>query len=137
RGWGRSMHVKKACGANLACCGSTDANGEQARLQPDLIASVAMEFSPHPSGGPAYTKFYVYNKFGARINNADLDGRGAKFIPRLCVICHAGAYAPPTAANRGDMGSRFIAFDLESFQYSGFDPAFSRANQEENFRKLN
>src|SRR5206468_11141667 len=35
------------------------------------------------------------------------------------------------------MGSRFIAFDLASYGYSGFDPAFSRAGQEEAFRKLN
>ena len=91
----------------------------------------------NPLGGPPYTKFYVYNNAGARVNNADLDGRGAKFIPRLCLICHGGQYVPPNSANQGNMGARFIAFDLESYLYSGFDPAFSRTNQEEEFRKLN
>src|SRR5205807_2944424 len=33
--------------------------------------------------------------------------------------------------------SRFIAFDLASYEYSGFDPLFSRVSQEDAFRKLN
>ena len=136
-GFGRGMHMKISSTGTIAYYVSNYPNVEQARLQTGLIASVAMEFSPHPSGGASYTKFYVYNAAGARINNADLDNRGGKFVPRLCVICHAGTYVAPTLANKGNLGSRFIAFDLESYEYSGFDPAFSRNNQEENFRKLN
>lgn len=136
-GFGRSMHMKISSTGTVGYYVSNYPNVEQARLQTGLIATVAMEYSPHPSGGPSYTKFYVYNAAGARVNNANLDSRGAKFVPRLCVICHAGTYVAPTLANQGNMGSRFIAFDLQSYEYSGFDPAFSRLNQEENFRKLN
>ena len=135
-GFGRSMHMWRS-GATVAYYVSNYPNVEAARLGTSLIATVAMDYSPNPLGGPPYTKFYVYNNAGARVNNADLDGRGAKFIPRLCLICHGGQYVPPNSANQGNMGARFIAFDLESYLYSGFDPAFSRTNQEEEFRKLN
>jgi hypothetical protein len=97
-----------------------------------------MEHSPSPLGSIApYTKFYVFNSAGARVNNAKLDGRGQKFVPRLCIICHAGAYVAPTLANQGNMGSRFIGFDLASYGYSDFDTASGRAGQEEAFRQLN
>ena len=135
-GFGRSMHMWQA-GGNIFYYVSNYFNVEAARLDTGLIATVAMEFSPHPSGGPSYTKFYVFNGAGARVNRANLDQRGDKFVPRLCVICHAGAYAPPTLVNRADFGSRFIGFDLASYEYSGFAPAFARAGQEQAFRKLN
>jgi hypothetical protein len=135
-GFGRSMHMWKS-GGNIAYYVSNYFNVEAARLGANVIATVAMDFSPNPLGGPSYTKFYVFNAAGARVNNANLDGRGQKFVPRLCVICHAGTYAAPTSLNHGNMGSRFIAFDLSSYLYSGFVSSFSRASQEEAFRKLN
>ena len=135
-GFGRSMHMWKS-GGNIAYYVSNYPNVEAARLGLGLIASVAMDYSPNPLGGLPYTKFYVFNAAGSRVNNADLDFRGAKFVPRLCVICHAGQYVAPTNANHGNMGSRFIAFDLKSFEYSGFASAFSRASQEDAFRKMN
>src|SRR5439155_712148 len=75
-------------------------NVEAARLGIGLIATVAMDYSPNPLGGAPYTKFYVFNSNGARVNFADLDGRGAKYVPRLCIICHAGQYTPPNNINR-------------------------------------
>ena len=135
-GFGRGMHMWTN-GADIAYYVSNYANVEAARLGLGLIATVAMDFSPNPLGGAAYTKFYVFNSSGARVSFADLDGRGAKYVPRLCIVCHAGQYAPPNNINHGNTQSRFIAFDLSSYAYSGFDPAFSRGSQEENFRKLN
>jgi hypothetical protein len=136
-GFGRNMHMWTN-GANIAYYVSNYPNVEAARLgNIGLIASVAMDYSPNPLGGGPYTKFYVFNSSGARVNFADLDGRGAKFVPRLCVICHAGQYVAPDNINHGNTQSRFIGFDLSSYGYSGFDPSFSRANQEDNFRKLN
>ena len=109
-----------------------------------LIATVAMEYSPHPSGGGSYTKFYVYNAAGARVNKADLDGNGAKYIPRLCMVCHAGAPATIITDPFGNGAARFIPFDAESFGYSALDdPAnpgsfpFTRANQEASFKAMN
>jgi len=135
-GFGRGMHMWTN-GADIAYYVSNYPNVEAARLGIGLIATVAMDYSPNPLGGAPYTKFYVFNSNGARVNFADLDGRGAKYVPRLCIICHAGQYTPPNNINRGNTQSRFIGFDLSSYGYSGFDPAFSRTSQEENFRKLN
>jgi hypothetical protein len=135
-GFGRSMHMWTN-GADISYYVSNYPNVEAARLGIALIATVAMDYSANPLGGGRYTKFYIFNKDGARVNFADLDGRGAKFVPRLCIVCHSGQYVPPNNVNHGDTHSRFIGFDLGSYGYSGFDPAFSRTNQEENFRKLN
>ncbi len=134
-GFGRSMHMWQS-GANTFYYVTNYHDVESARLAINPIATVAMEYSPGVSGG-AYTKFYVFNGAGARVNNADLDQNGIKFVPRLCVVCHGGTYVAPTAANQGNMGSRFIAFDLASYGYSGFAASFSRASQEEAFRLLN
>ncbi len=135
-GFGRSMHMWQS-GGNIFYYVTNYHDVESARLGINSIATVAMEYSPGPSGGAPYTKFYVFNAAGARVNFADLDQNGIKFVPRLCVICHGGSYVAPTVANQGNMGSRFIAFDLASYGYSGFDASFSRASQEDNFRKLN
>jgi hypothetical protein len=135
-GFGRSMHMWKS-GGNIFYYVTNYHDVESARLGIAPIATVAMEYAPGPGGGASYTRFYVFNGAGARVNNADLDGNGIKFVPRLCVVCHGGTFVAPTPANQGNMGSRFIAFDLASYGYSGYVPAFSRASQEENFRLLN
>ena len=140
-GFGRSMHMKRrVVGSDtyIAYYVSNYPNVEAARLNIGLIATVAMEYSPHGSGVP-YTKFFVFNAAGARVNRANLDGRGDKYVPRLCIICHAGTYTPPDSTNHGNVGARFIPFDLESYLYSGFDAAFSRAGQEgdPHFKGLN
>lgn len=141
-GFGRSMHMKKT-GSDISYYVTNYPTVEEARLNINEIATVAMEYSEHPTaGGPRYTKFYVFNAAGNRVDSADLDGRGQKFVPRLCVICHGGN--PASMDAQGRMGARFIPFDLASFQYSTFEnPPFSgtfpfgRAAQEPAFKILN
>jgi hypothetical protein len=145
-GFGRSMHMWRS-GTNIFYYVTNYPDVETARLATAaaVIATVAMEYSPAPSGGAPYTKFYVFDAAGNRINAANLDQRGAKFVPRLCEICHGGtpatgndpAVISQMSASQGNSGSRFIGFDLASYLYSGFDPAFSRSSQEEAFRLLN
>jgi hypothetical protein len=59
------------------------------------------------------------------------------------VVCHAGTLPPSIAAASppGNTDSRFIPFDLKSYDASPLSPGFPamlpRAAQEENFRKLN
>jgi len=157
-GLGRWMHKKKDPGTgNIAYYvsnyGVPPANGSVdiaalAKYTNDpnlgLIATVAMEYSPHPTGGGRYTKFYVYLPTGARVNKADLDGNGAKYIPRLCMVCHGGDAATVVTDPLGNAGARFIPFDGESFGYTGLDdPAapgtfpLSRPNQEPEFKEMN
>ena len=110
-----------------------------------LIATVAMEYTDTAGhAGGAYTKFYVFNAAGNRVNAADLDGNGAKFVPSLCSTCHGGnfpggLYHSGTNSwdNHADLGARFIAFDVESFGYSALDPSVTKAGQQANFNLMN
>jgi mono/diheme cytochrome c family protein len=111
-----------------------------------VIATVAMEFSKFPSvvaGAPKFTKFYVYDKDGNLVNRAELDNRGDKYVPGLCIVCHGGTLPADLnlASPKGNTDSRFIPFDLKSFEVSPLKPGFPallpRAQQEESFRKLN
>src|SRR5262249_35010577 len=99
----------------------------------NLIATVAMEYSPGPNGGPRFTKFYVYFNDDKLVPSADLDGNGQKFVPNLCVICHG--VSKYTAGGTTDLGARFLPFDLASFQF-GLAP-LQRNQQEDEFKKLN
>jgi hypothetical protein len=157
-GLGRWMHKKKV-GSNIAYYvsnygvppnfGSADL-AAFAKLTNNpaagLIATVAMEYSPHPTILPAdrYTKFYVFNAAGARVNKADLDGNGAKYVPKLCMACHGGEPGTVVGDSRGNGLARFIAFDPDSFGYSGFDDPlnpgtfpFSQAAQQPAFKEMN
>ncbi|NTX57042.1 carboxypeptidase-like regulatory domain-containing protein [Myxococcus sp. CA039A] len=141
-GFGRSMHMKRA-GANRAFYVTNHASVDFATANVAPIATVAMEYSPHPTlPGAQYTKFYVFDAVGNRVDRADLDGNGDKYVPHLCNVCHAGD--PFSADPRGDLNARFIPFDLESYRYSTIESPpvsgifpFSRASQEAQFRELN
>jgi hypothetical protein len=140
-GFGRKMHMRRN-GTNVAYYVSNYQTANQAAIAKllnttgPLIATVAMEYSPNPTGGPPYTKFYVYDNQGNRINKADLDTGGVKYVPNLCVVCHGQNTFPGSAANA--LNARFIPFDLDSFQYPTFPPIlFSRFFQEGQFKGLN
>lgn len=106
------------------------------------VLAVAMEYSRIKPGAPRVTKFYTYapdRKGGySRVLSANLDGRGEKFLPGACTVCHGGTPQGIGTAdangdgrkdygNSGDVNSGFIAWDLDAFLYSDTDPAFSRA----------
>ncbi len=156
-GLGRFMNVHKKANGDLAYfvsnyglppnLGSADF-AAAAKLGGDpadhLIATVAMEFTAAPSGGARYTKFYVFNAAGSRVNAADLDGNGAKFIPSLCSTCHGGDFpgnhydsTTHTWDANGNLNTRFIAFDVESFGYSGLASTVTKAGQQKDFNTLN
>ena len=105
-------------------------------LQP--IIAVAMEYTRAPaSGDQRITKFYTYapNRRGDfdRVLSIDLDGRGEKFMPGACTVCHGGtprgldAGDPARYGNGGDVDATFLPWDLDSLLYSDTDPAFSHA----------
>ena len=140
---------------------------EAAARNLQAIVAVAMEYTRSPaSGEERITKFYTYapNRRGdfERVLSIDLDGRGEKFMPGVCTVCHGGtprgldARAPERYGNGGDVDGAFLPWDLDSLLYSDTDPAFSnagdpdfptseqelaaafaRAPQEAQFRRLN
>ena len=144
-GFGRSLFLKVRPNGDVASYLQNYPSLADAIEGRNLLAAVAMEFGrPVDSNGqelpnPRFTKFYVFNAAGTRINKIDLDGRGEKFVPGLCNVCHGGKPKPADLSHnqyfdRGDTGAKFIAWDLDTFRYH---PTLSRAVQEDEFRKLN
>lgn len=107
-----------------------------------LLATVAMEYGPPPGDptGQKYTRFYIYGGDGNRLTKIDLDGRGEKFLPGTCNVCHGGNARPlgddSSYPFHGDTQAGFISWDLETYLYSS-SPGFQRADQEPAFRALN
>ena len=118
------------------------------------IATVAMEHTriedASAPGTPVtfsdpdrVVKFFVYNNVGARVNKANLDLKGDRPVPQLCMVCHGGQYpggatlgAPSfTSRNEVKLNAKFLPFDLQSFTFAA--PPFDQPSQEDEFRQLN
>lgn len=146
-GFGRDMYARRiGCGA-AAQAGDCDiasvvinyASLEAAakKLGPQL--AVAMEYSRKGTTGPRFVKFYTYapnvqcdparapagscSQF-ERVLSANLDGRGEKFMPGACTICHGGTPRgldgtdPKLYAAGGDLNAAFLLWDRKSLLYS-------------------
>jgi hypothetical protein len=129
---GRSMHMKVQPNGDIAYYVSNYPTVNDAIRGTNLIATVAMEYSPIPPGANRVMKYFVFGGDNARVAAADLDGNGAKFIPNLCTVCHGTTRY--TAGGSADVGARFLPFDLQSYQYS---PLLGRPGQEAAFKALN
>ncbi len=146
----------------------------------DLVATVAMEWSriedppaipfnaydpdagadPNDPNAPIgftdgerVVKFYVYNAAGDPVFFANLDTRGQRPIPQLCMVCHGGLYpagpnlgVPGFEDNDGDadlnenvkLGSVMLPFDLHGYVLTGaVPPDFTKAQQQLEFAQLN
>lgn len=112
------------------------------------VATVAMEYSPVTINGPRVVKFFVYKKnlvvnglSYSRSISANLDGRGERPVPQLCMICHGGEIPQqlggvPTfgTAAQVDFKSRFLPFDHRFFTFPAAQP---KASQETAIKALN
>ena len=157
-GFGRAMFLKAdgpPGNQNVFMFVSNHPSANDAVDNDSLIATVAMEYTPAPDGtGTRYTKFFVFDATGNRVNKAPLDPFGDKYVPDLCVMCHGGSPADegtihnggtPVYPNEGRINARFLPFALETFVYPDkedptdlVDPVpFDRASQEPQFRLLN
>jgi hypothetical protein len=93
-----------------------------------------------------------------RVKSANFDGRGEKYLPGACTMCHGGRPKAPqpnrlltyTSASDTQIGATFMPWDLESFLFADTDSNFphdasnaalrdslTRARQEAQFKKLN
>jgi hypothetical protein len=142
---GRSMHAKKV-GGDVAFYVCNHLTVTDARFNRNVQACVAMDFSvvPGVNDGKVFTKFYVFNPKGELSLAVDLDKRGKKFVPGLCVACHGGDTYPggnPVDGNKylqnPNIGTHFLPFDLDNFIYLTTPQTFSKTNQEGKFRRLN
>ncbi|HEX4382236.1 MAG TPA: fibronectin type III domain-containing protein, partial [Myxococcales bacterium] len=137
-GFGRHMHVRKNKDGRVAFYVDNYLTGGDAVLGNNYFATVTMEWSPGPNGkdtDPFFTQFYVYNKKGDRIIDPKLDDHGPKNNPSVCLSCHGSNNTDFTyQSNGGNIGARFIPFDLDNLQ---FPPGADRASQEAAFKTLN
>lgn len=144
-GFGRVMSLRQLEGGGVAAYVENYLTLDEAVAAVDsgvrqgLLATVAMEYSPGPSGGEPYTKFYTFGPDDERITSIDLDGRGAKFVPGLCNVCHGGQPRATVAGEYPDAGktdAQFLPWDLETYEFSQ-TAGYKREDQESQFRALN
>jgi mono/diheme cytochrome c family protein len=135
-----------------------------ARDQRWYIGTNAIEFSPGaqcatplPNTLPECKPFAKYFTFdaatGARLLVANLDGRGDKAMPGICIVCHGGRgdelsppdasgkqYFPlvgnPASAVRGDVKGKLHFFEPDTFSFSTL-AGFKRSDQEPKIKTLN
>jgi hypothetical protein len=167
-GFGREMYFKTTCtSAQLSATGASinTTAGERASIvfnYPSLEAAikrtnsflaVAMEYRADAGGGPKYTRFYTFapdprDGSWKRVLSANFDGRGERYTPGNCTICHGGkpkaTYAAVGAG--GDVGATFVPWDANALLFADTDPSildgrirqgFTRAEQLPNIQALN
>ena len=119
------------------------------------IGTNGIEFSPGPGGGVKFAKFFTFDpNTGARLLAGDLDGRGNKAMPGICINCHGGRADPLTPAaaatgkplfplvqnsvslKRGDTQARLQMFAVGSFDFSTL-PGLTRTDQEAALKVFN
>jgi hypothetical protein len=115
--------------------------------------TTAIEWSCHPddAGDPAcrrYVKFFAFGPDGQRQATVDLDGRGPKAMPAVCIACHGGRADPlqpdgsfpriaNTLSNRaGDVQGQLQPFQVDTFEWS-MTAGYGRGDQEPALRDLN
>lgn len=133
-GFARRMFMRKDSFGNVYAYVINAPNLEAAASNVNIIAAVAMEYSPAdgalPNNASKFTKFYTFvpnPKTGEmdRVTTMDFDGRGEKYQPGTCATCHGGRAAQPDSngnyPNSGNIGAHFLPFDVSSFYFSDAD----------------
>jgi hypothetical protein len=108
-----------------------------------VVACVAMEYSPPAGGGNPFTKFITFGPNGKLLQSVNLDGRGEKYLPGACVICHGSANdihfkgrIDENAPVDPDLQAHFLAFDLDNFAFST-KARYNRSVEEPLLQQLN
>ena len=165
-GYGRKMTARQNADGSLAFVVDNYLVGGYGAYSPfNLEAAIlganqwhlgtnGIEFSPGPGGTVRFAKFYTFDPItGARLMMGNLDGRGAKAMPTICISCHGGRGDPLTPPDstgkqlfakvmnsvsqaRGDVGAQLHPFEPSSLDFSSL-PGFSRAIQESKLKTIN
>jgi hypothetical protein len=116
---------------------------ENAAAGKDLVACVAMDytFAPGVNNGKPFTRFLIFGPSGELLPSVNLDGRGEKFVPGTCVVCHGGnKYAgkfPEDKTGTADLDAHFLPFDTGNFEFHSSRPGFRKPDQQEAIYQLN
>lgn len=112
------------------------------------VGTNAIEYTTAPNG-LKFAKFYTYAPAtGARLDTVNLDGRGQKAMPSVCINCHGGRADPlftnrasvpagvTTFPNGGYVKARMQPIDVGSVEFWSIAP-YRRIDQEEALRQIN
>lgn len=112
------------------------------------LGSNAIEFSaidPNNPDSDKILKFFTFsakNEQGvqARITSADLDGRGVKHMPSICLACHGGNLLPLNPDGSFNeltlKSAKLNQLELDSFEFMD-SGEFSEAEQQAGIKKIN
>lgn len=165
-GYGRKMTARQNADGTLAFVVDNFLAGGYGAYSPfNLEAAIVgatqwhlgtngIEFSPGPGGTVNFVKLYTFDPItGQRLMMANLDGRGAKAMPTICITCHGGRgdpLTPPDATGkrlfakvmnlvsgaRGDVAAQLHPFEPAAFDFSTL-PGFTRAVLESKLKTIN
>lgn len=109
----------------------------------------AIEFSPGPGGSVPFVKYFNFSPTTEeRELMVDLDGRGGKAMPGICITCHGGrgdALTPapgmPIVGNGesqapGDVQGKANPLETDAFDFSSLS-GFERITQEAAIKEIN
>jgi len=108
----------------------------------NLAGCVAMDYlgAPGVNGGVPFTRFLAFGPSGRLLPSVNLDGRGEKFVPGLCVTCHGGdSYAgryPTDGSGIANIGTHFLPADTGNLVFSN-SPGLQLADQAAQIKVLN
>jgi len=161
-GFGREMYTRTDELGNVFSFVKNYGTLEGAIRHLDSFATVVTEYSPlanHSDSTPKFVKFFTFVEDGSgdapRVASFDFDGRGERFTPGNCIVCHGGARPPGVselafnascgnpsdaqcyawpATNRdgsaiadGDLAGSLLPWDVASLLFADTDPAITQA----------
>ncbi len=140
----RNHHARKVNASRISYYVCNHAKATGAVPDVNLVACVAMEYSiiPGANNNKPFVQFYTFGPTGELYLSVNLDGRGEKFIPGNCVVCHGGDgyfhHFPESGVTARDanIGAYMLPFDLDNYEYDTA-PNRTRAAQEAAVRRLN
>lgn len=113
------------------------------------IGTNAIEYTTAPDGRK-FAKFYTYSQTnGARLDTVNLDGRGQKAMPSVCINCHGGRADPLLTFNASVPGGTTTRFPNSGYVKARMQPIdvgavefwdtapYRRIDQEEALRQIN
>ena len=161
-GFGRQMYSRTDELGNVFSFVKNYSTLEGAIRQLDSFATVVTEYSPlvnHTASSPKFVKFFTYVEDGSGdaplVASFDFDGRGERYTPGNCIVCHGGQRPPGVsellfdancgnrddaicyswpARNRdgalianGDLSGTLLPWDVSSLLFADTDPAITQA----------
>jgi hypothetical protein len=119
-----------------------DAAIDDAAAGRNLVACVAMEYSVTPgvNDDKPFTRFFIFGPSGDLLPSVNLDGRGEKFVPGTCVVCHGGnryAGEHPADSASPDLEAHFLPFDTANFGFHSTNPSLTKDAQQQAISNLN